>query len=67
MEGKKVEERVGRGGTHPFPPYPPLSLTNPIASTLHAHFTRQYDTLLASLRNKALHISLTQTPTNMHM
>jgi hypothetical protein len=36
---------------------PPLSLTNPIASTLRAHFTSQDDTLLASLRDKATHIT----------
>jgi hypothetical protein len=35
----------------------PLSLTNPITSTLHAHFTRQDDTLFASLRDKAIHIT----------
>jgi hypothetical protein len=36
---------------------PPLSLTNPIATTLRAHFTRQDNTLLASLRDKATHIT----------
>jgi hypothetical protein len=41
----------------------PLSLTNPIASTLSAHFTHQDDTLLASLRDKATHI--TDRPTHL--
>jgi hypothetical protein len=36
---------------------PPLSLTNPIASTLRAHFTHQDNTLLASLRDRATHIT----------
>jgi hypothetical protein len=36
---------------------PPLSLTNPIASTLRTHFTHQDTTLLASLRDKATHIT----------
>jgi hypothetical protein len=36
---------------------PPLSLTNLIASTLSAHFTHQDNTLLASLRDKATHIT----------
>jgi hypothetical protein len=36
---------------------PPLSLTNPIASTLLAHFTTQDNTLLALLRDKATHIT----------
>jgi hypothetical protein len=36
---------------------PPLSLTKPIASTLRAHFTKQDNTLLASLRDKATHIT----------
>jgi hypothetical protein len=36
---------------------PPLSLTNPIASTLHDHFTRQDNTLLASLRDRPTHIT----------
>jgi hypothetical protein len=36
---------------------PPLSLTNPIASTLHAHFIHQDNTLLASLHDKATHIT----------
>jgi hypothetical protein len=36
---------------------PPLSLTNPIATTIRAHFTRQDNTLLALLRDKATHIT----------
>jgi hypothetical protein len=36
---------------------PPLSLTNPIASTICDHFTRQDTTLLASLRDRATHIT----------
>jgi hypothetical protein len=36
---------------------PPLSLTNPIASTLRANFTHQDNTRLASLRTKATHIT----------
>ena len=36
---------------------PPLSLTNPIASTLRAHITSQDNTLLASVRDKATHIT----------
>jgi hypothetical protein len=40
---------------------PTVSLTNPIASTLRAHFTRQDDTLLASLSDKATHITDSHT------
>jgi hypothetical protein len=36
---------------------PPFSLTNPIASTLRDHLTRQDNTLLASLRDIANHIT----------
>jgi hypothetical protein len=42
---------------HLLQSHPPPSLTNPIASTLRAHFTRQGDTLLASLRDKDTHIT----------
>jgi hypothetical protein len=40
---------------------PPLSLTDPIATTLHTHFNRQDDTLLASLRDNATHITDSHT------
>jgi hypothetical protein len=36
---------------------PPLSLTNPIASTLRPHFTGHNNPLLASLRDRATHIT----------
>jgi hypothetical protein len=42
---------------HNFQPYPALSLTNPIASTLRANFTRQDDILLTSIHDKSTHIT----------
>jgi hypothetical protein len=44
---------------------PPLSLTNPIASTLYAHFTSQDNTLLTSFKTKP-HTSPTLTHINKH-
>jgi carboxypeptidase C (cathepsin A) len=35
----------------------PLSITNPIASTLRTHITQQDNTLLASLCDKSTHIT----------
>jgi hypothetical protein len=49
--------RAQRDASTMFYNIPPLSLINPIASTLRAHFTRQDNTLLASLRDKATHIT----------
>jgi hypothetical protein len=40
---------------------PALSLVNPITTTLREHFTRQEDTLLASLRSNATHITYPHT------
>jgi hypothetical protein len=44
----------------------PLSLTNPIASTLRAHVTRQDESLLASLRDRATHITDPHTYKQTH-
>jgi hypothetical protein len=49
--------RAQRDAGTMFHNIPPLSLTNPIASTLCAHITRQDNTLLASLRDRATHIT----------
>ena len=49
--------RAQRDAGTMFHNIPPLSLTNPIASTIRAHFTSQDNTLLASLRDKATHIT----------
>jgi hypothetical protein len=57
--------RAQRDADTMFHHIPPLSLTNPIASTLRAHFTHQGNTLLASLRAKPP-TSPTLTLTNKH-
>jgi hypothetical protein len=49
--------RAQRGACTMFHHIPLLSLTIPIATTLRAHFTSQDNTLLASLRDKATHIT----------
>jgi hypothetical protein len=49
--------RAQRDAGTMFHHIPPLSLTNPIATTLRAHFTHQDNTLRASLRDKATHIT----------
>ena len=49
--------RAQRDAGTSFHNIPPLSLTNPIASTLRAHFTTQDNTLLASLRDIPKHIT----------
>jgi hypothetical protein len=53
--------RAQRDAGTMFHHIPPLSLTNPIASTLRAQFTHQDNTLLASLRDKATHITDSHT------
>jgi hypothetical protein len=53
----RCKVRAQRDASTIFHNIPPISLTNPISSTLHAHFTRQDKTLLASLRDRATHIT----------
>ena len=49
--------RAHRDAGTMFHNIPPLSLTNPIASTIRTHFTSQDTALLSSLRDRATHIT----------